>query len=349
MPQHLAFRSVRLLVIALLAASVLAMAGPVAAGASTPAAPAAASPKASTTTYELEDAAAKVETENKANFWLLVSWTNVGEPILQVSLERQVTSPSSGFELHSWTFNSSSSMLKFNDKTGTLDSGTQANPVASVDLSFKTTSSKAATCTSGKETIYDGTLSGKASLVTGLKNGGTVSGTYTFNVATPDIEVDDGCVSPPADECGASLLAGSGNTSGPALIAGTFADVNATEQLVGISEQTALTSPAGATRTDIAAMYNESGKVYATYTGSEVKVASAGLVSGSGTVSGGKPKKETPVTCKYDGKTYTDATVIDESADYAGTFSAKPSIGTTMTVPSSTKTGLYLVTTSKET
>jgi hypothetical protein len=349
MAQHAAFRTVRAVTIALLAASVLALVGPLKAGASTGVVPAGASPKA-TTTIELQNAVAKVETENKVSWWLQVTWSNLGaEPVLQVGLERLISSPSSGFEFHNWTFNVSSSSLTFNDKTGSLDSGTQANPVASVDLSFKTTSSKAATCTSGKETIYDGKLSGKASLVTGLKNGGTVSGTYTFNVSTPDIEVDDGCVPPAADECGAELLAGSGNPSGPALFAGSFAEVSSTEQFVGVSEETDLASPSGANRDDLVALLDESGKIYATYTGTEVKLASTGIVSGSGTVSAGKPEKEPPETCKYDGKTYKDTTVADEPADYAGTFSATPSIGTTMKVPSSTKTGLYIVVTSKKT
>jgi hypothetical protein len=348
MPNHVAFRSVRLIGIALLAASVLALVGPVTAGASTRGAPAGASPKSSTTT-EL-DGAATVETKNGVSWSLLVNWSNLGsEPVLQVGLERLISSPSSGFEVHNWTFNVNSSSFTFNDKTGTLDSGTQANPVASVDLSFKTTSSKAATCTSGKETIYDGTLSGAASLVTGLKNGGTVSGTYTFNVGTPEIDVDDACVAPASDDCGAELLAGSGNSSGPALIAGNLSEVNGAEQIVGVDEETTLSSPSGATREDLAAMYNEGSKIYAKYTGTEVKLASTGLVSGSGTVSGGKPEKEPPETCKFGGKTYKDTTVLDETADYAGTFSATPSIGTTMKVPSSTKTGLYFVTTSKET
>jgi len=349
MPNHVAFRSVRLIGIALLAASVLALVGPATAGASTRGAPAGASPKSSTTTTEL-DGAATVETKNGVSWSLLVNWSNLGaEPVLQVGLERLISSPSSGFEVHNWTFNVNSSSFSFNDKTGTLDSGTQANPVASVDLSFKTTSSKAATCTSGKETIYDGTLSGTASLVTGLKNGGTVSGTYNFSADTPDVEVDDGCVPPATNDCGAELLAGSGNASGPALVAGTFSGVGSAEQVVAVSDETTLGSPSGATRDDVAAMYNESSKVYAKYTGSEVKLASTGIVNGSGTVSGGKPETEPPEACKFGGKTYEDTTVIDEPADYAGTFSATPSIGTTMKVPSSTKTALYLVTTSKET
>jgi hypothetical protein len=346
-----AFRMARSIVVALIAASALALAVPATAGASTVVTRPTAKPSAAAT-MELENALANVETQNKVSWWLLVSWNNLGaEPVLQVALERLISSPSSGFEFHDWSFDVASSSLSFNDKTGTLDTGTQTNPVASLDLSFKTTSSKAATCSSGKETIYDGTLSGKASLVTGLKGGGTVSGTYKFNVTTPYIAVDHGCVPPAPDECGAEVVAGSQSVSGPgpALFAGTFSDVSTAEQVVGISEETKLSSPSDATRTDVAAMLNKTGKVYATYTGTEVKLASAGLVNGSGTVKGGKPDKEPPETCTYDSKSYKDTAVVDEPADYSGKFSATPSIGTAMTVPSSTKTAFYIVVTSKKT
>jgi hypothetical protein len=356
MVQHATFRSVRPVVLCLLAASVLVLVGPAAAGASTGSISGRATPKAATTTTtttttSLVDAGVTVETTNKVSWWLVVSWNDLGsEPTLGVGLEREFTSPSSGDELHLWSFNVNSSSFKFNDKTGTLNSGTQANPVAGVDLTFTTTTSKAATCTTGKETIYDGTLSGKVSLVTGLTGGGTVSGKYTFNIATPEVEVDAGCVAPAGDECGADLIAGSGNTTGAQLFAGTISDLNAaTEQVVGVEEITDLSTPKGATRTDMVAMENESGKVYAKYTGSAVKISSTGPVSGSGTVSGGKPEKEPPESCSYDGKTYTDTTVIDSPAKYAGTFSATPSIGTTLTVPASTKTGIYFVTTAKAT
>jgi hypothetical protein len=348
---HASFRTARSIVVGLIVTSGVVFVAPMAASASTRLAPARAVTRTATSSTIQLDGAATVETKNKVSWSLIVSWDNIGsEPSLDMGLERIVTSPSSGFEFHDWTFDVKASSFSFNDKTGTLDSGTQANPVASVDLTFKTTSSKAATCTSGKETIYDGTLSGKASLVTGLANGGTVSGTYNFNVVTPDVEVDQGCVAPATDECGASLLAGSGNTSGPSLFAGSLSTGTTTaEQVVGVEEETDLASPKSATRSDIVALDDETGKVFATYSGSEVKMSSTGIVSGSGTVSGGKPTKEPPTTCKWDGTTYKDTTVLDDPANYAGTFSATPSIGTTMKVGSSTKTGFYLDTTSTKT
>jgi hypothetical protein len=342
-------RSARSIAVGLLAASAIVLIAPMAAGASIPSAIGATPKTTASSTLELGDSGVTVETANKVSWSLVVSWNNIGaEPVLGIGLERVITSPSSGFEFHQWNFNVKSSSFTFNDKTGTLDSATQANPVASVDLAFKTTSSKAATCTSGKETIYEGTLSGKASLVTGLTNGGTVSGTYNFNLATPQVEVDQGCVAPPGDECGASLIAGSGNASGPALIAGSLGTTGAPEQIVGVEEETDLSSPTGATRSDLVALEDQSAKVFATYAGGEVKIASTGIVSGTGAVSGGKPVKEPPESCSYAGKKYTDTSVVDDPASYSGKFSAKPSIGTTLTVPSSSKTGFYLVTTSKK-
>jgi hypothetical protein len=348
---HSSFRTARSIIVGLVVTSVVVFVAPMAASASTRLAPARAIPTTTASSTTQLEGATTVKTQNKVSWSLVVSWNNIGAvPSLQMGLERTVTSPSSGFEFHDWTFNVNASSFTFNDKTGTLDSGTQANPVASVDLSFKTTSSKAATCTSGKETIYDGTLSGKASLVTGLANGGTVSGTYNFNLLTPEVEVDQGCVAPATDECGPSLLAGSGNTSGPSLFAGSLSTGTTTvEQVVGVQQETDLTSPKSATRSDVVALEDVSGKVFATYTGSEVKMASTGIVSGSGTVSGGKPTKEPPATCKWDGTTYKDTTVLDDPANYAGKFSATPSIGKTLTVASSTKNAFYLDTTSKKT
>lgn len=301
----------------------------------------------------LEGALASVKTSNGDSWWLTVGWFNAdssaGSAVAQVGLEHETTKTITGWEVHAWTFHVKSSTLSFNDKTGTLNLGTEASPVAKLDLTFTTTSSKAATCTSGKETDYLGKLKGTGSLVTGLKGGGTVKGTFTFNVTTPEIVVDQGCVPPAANSCGAILVAGSGGSSPstPAVFAGTFTDGSAgAVNVVGIDAITTLVSPKGATRQDTVARVDKKGQVFATYTGSAVKLASSGgLVTGSATINGGKPTSST-FPCSYKGKNYKEAFHTDDPADYAGSFTAKPAIGNVLTVPKSSKSAFYEVVTS---
>ena len=68
--------------------------------------------------------------------------------------------------------------FKFNTSTGvgTVKGGSATVSVATIDLTFKATAHQAGNCSSGSETIYTGTLTGEAELVTGLTGGGTVGG-----------------------------------------------------------------------------------------------------------------------------------------------------------------------------
>jgi hypothetical protein len=299
----------------------------------------------------LQNGVAKVKTSNGDSWYLLVDWIGDAGPTtadLEVGLERLVTSPS-GVEVHSWSFAVKQTSLVFNDKTGTLDTSSQTSPVLStLDLAFKTTSSKKATCAFGSETVYTGTLSGKVNLVTGLSGGGTVSGSLAFNVTPPEILVDSGCVPPPADPCVPEIVAGSGTVTGTAteLFAASLREGTLDTNFVGLSKITKLSAPSGASRTDIAAMEDQAGKVYATYTGSSVKIASTGLLTGSGVVSGGKPKTATE-TCTYKSIKYDETVHYDTPANYSGKFSAKMAIGSPLTGPTSTKTGAYDVITVK--
>jgi hypothetical protein len=331
--------------IATVASSVLACTGPLAWAAVRPA------PRvAGTSTLWLTNAVAKVKTSNGDSFFLVVNWqSGLGAPgtaDLGVALERLVTSPS-GVEIHDWGFDVKSSTLAFNGKTGTLDSGTEANPVAALDLSFKTTSSTKGSCIAGSEIVYHGTLSGKASLVTGLTGGGTVGGTVSFSAITPELIVDSGCV-PPRDPCAPESLAGSAALGGGGIsvFAGSYHLGTLTESFVGLEEMTRLKAPANATRTDIAAMEDKTGVVYAKLVSGGVKIASTGLVTGSGIVNGGKPFAKRTI-CSYKGKKYFIKLQVDNPANYSGKFSAKMDIGSSLTAPTSSKTGFYEFLTTK--
>jgi hypothetical protein len=331
--------------IAALAVSVLVVVGPAVASASTRVAE--AQPRIVPAVLELGGGSANVKTSNGTSFMLVVGWSDLvsrgGTADLSVGLQRLVKTGGTGYELHLWDFSVAKSTLSFNKKTGTLKAS--ASPVASVSLSFKTTSSKKATCTSGAETIYSGTLSGTVTLATGLSGGGTVKGS-SFTAGKPEITVDSGCVPPALDLCEPSLLASSGNfgTSSPTAFAGSFSDVGPTVNVVGLELLTELKSPSGATRTDVSAMIDKAGKVYAILTSGEVKMASSGFVSGSATVSKGTPFSHASA-CKWDKKSYTLTLHVDEPASYAGSLSGHNAIGGVMKSPASTTTGLYEVTT----
>jgi hypothetical protein len=309
---------------------------------------------AATSTLSLGNAGTTVKTSNGASWTLVVSWDQVistEAPNLSVALERVVGG--TGYEFHDWIVPVTASTLTFNKKTGTLNVGAQASPIATVDLSFKTTSSKKATCTTGSETVYSGTLSGKVTLVTGLTGGGTVGGSLlSFKAATPEITVDSSCIPPEGNECTADVLFSSGNFTGttPAASGGSLSLFGKSFNEVGLTRSTDLTAPAGAIRSDVAAQEGLTPKYDAKTKVLTVTASKSGLVTGSATLKGGKVKTAS-YTCKYSKKSYKVTDRTDSSATYSSPaghpISAKTSLAGPMTAPSSTKTGFYIVSTVK--
>jgi len=335
----------RVAAVGALVASVLALAGPATAGASSRVVP-----RVPPTYAALGIANAK--TSNGVSWDLLVSYSpSATGADVDVALEKLVAG--TDFEFHSWKFAVNSSVLSFSGKSGTFNLGSEASPVVpTFDLSFKATSSKAGSCVTGKETIYTGSLSGEVTLVTGLSGGGTVKGSFTFGVIPPTITVDQGCVLPSTNTCASEVLAGSsavGATSSPSVFAESFTLPNSSFKSVGLSSQTTLSAPKGATRTDVGADIEKAGKVFATYASKAVKMASSGgIVTGSATISGGKPGSF-HFPCSYKGKTYSVTEHFDNPANYSGKFSATMAIGPDLKAPTSTKTGYYQVEKSKAT
>jgi len=313
----------------------------------------ATSRETTTSTLWLTDAAAIAKTSNGDSWWLVVSWidgeSESGTASAEVGLENVQTPNTTTFEAHSWEFDVKDSTLSFNDKTGTLDLGSEASPVATLDLTFTTTSSTAEGCTSGSETVYHCSLKGTVSLDTGLTGGGTIAGTFDFDVSTPDIVVDEGCVGPPtSNPCVASLFAESDITTSPAVFASEENLGTTDEDLFGLFNTTAVTSPTGATRTDEVANEENGSSVSVTYKDGVVKMASSGgIVSGSGTISGGTPQTQKS-SCTYRGTSYEETSHDDDNADYAGSFTSTPAIGSPLTVKKSTTDALYGVTTVKK-
>jgi hypothetical protein len=298
-----------------------------------------------------------VTTSNGVAWTLEVSWEQAVSgvpPVLGIGLMRTI--PAGGTELHIWSFQVTAATLKFNAKTGVgkLNIGAQAKPVAKVDLAFKETSSKAATCASGSETVYSGTLKGKVSLVTGLAGGGTVGGSaVSFTAGTPEIIVDSSCSPAPANEC----LGLSGFVSDTDATSTFGAGFWGTEEgvaldSVDIESETALSAPAKATRLDAAEQAAAAPTYDSTTKVLSVTTSTSGFITGSATLSGGTVNTTTS-TCSFGGKTYTRTATSDTNADYTSpagkAISAKTSLSGTLTVPDSTGTASYEVVTSKVT
>ncbi|MGD0085357.1 MAG: hypothetical protein ABSD78_19535 [Acidimicrobiales bacterium] len=201
-------------------------------------------------TLSLGNAGTSVKTSNGVTWTLVVGWDQVEStepPNLSVGLERTDSTGGTGYEFHDWSFVVTTATLKFDSTTGagTLNSGTQASPIATVDLAFRATSSKKATCSSGSKTIYSGTLTGKVSLVTSLTGGGTVKdASPSFKTARPEITVDSSCVVP-TDDCTAELLFVSGTSDTTTPLASGLSETVSGKAIdyVGVIREKALSAP----------------------------------------------------------------------------------------------------------
>jgi len=309
---------------------------------------------ATTSTMSFGTGGVSVKTSNGVAWVMALGWDQAlsGKAAsMSVILTRTDHTGGTGVELLSWLLPVTTSTLKFSSKTGsgTLDTGSQDNPVAKVDLSFKATSSKKAACTTGKETLYTGTTSGELLLVTGLKSGGTVGGTAVRFTGMSQLTVDSACVVS-FDECVASTAFGSGILSGkPYAAGGNALESGKAVDVVDVATYTDLSAPKNAVRYDTAGQYaspstyNSSTKVYS------VTTSTSGLVTGSATLSGGTVTTSHS-SCTYAKKSYTVTTISDFDARYASPagnpIRAKTGLTGTVTVPAPT-TGFYGIQTVK--
>jgi hypothetical protein len=300
-------------------------------------------------------AAAPVTTSDGVKWSFVVDWNNIESSTgsLGVGLERVVAKDGKGFEFHLWTVAVKTSSLTFNGHSGTLNVGTAASPIAKVDLSFKTTSSKKGACASGSETIYSGTVHGTASLVTGLTGGGTVGGSsLKWTSEIPEITVDNACLPPTTgNPCLKSTIFVTGNdiTNPSSVVAdgGRLAFLNESFKFIGLLRETKLSAPKGATREDIAGMTTIAAPKYSDKV-MTVTTSRRGLVTGSATLSGGKVVRKTlppKYDCSYKGQKYSVTYVENDSATYASPaghpISAKTELAGPMTAASPIKKSIY--------
>lgn len=259
-----------------------------------------------------------VKTPNGASFTLSVSDANeVGA--LEVDLTR---SAPGGDEVHSWHFYSPASSLAFNATTGvgTVTGGTASSPVATIDLTFKAKTHKVEKCSeSGSQTLYSGSLSGTAELVTGLSGAGTVGGkSVKFNAkgTSPVVVVDANCQMK-VNTCVAQFSFNSPTGPSGVYAAGGVLPVgDKMESALTVSRQVKLSSPANASRVDEAVLLsskavNWNAKTH-TITASGI---AHDVVTGAATVNGGSRRTDT-FSCDYSGKKYSVSYLYDENARY---------------------------------
>ena len=288
-----------------------------------------------------------VKTSNGQSWTLSVADSNNASG-LAIGLTRTVSTGGKGAEEHVWGFKSKASSLTFSKTSGdgTIKGGSSTGKVATVSLTFKSTSHKAGTCSSGSETIYTGTLSGEAKLITGLTGGGTVGGKSV--TLKGEATVDSDCVVS-TNDCIASTLFDSGASGGPIQAVGlSEPTAGKTFDFVSVLRELALTSPKGATRSDIAlvqaplATWNPKTGVLS------VTSTSAGIVTGSATLSGGTSKTSS-FPCTYAGKKYTIKNTENFTAKYASpagkAITGHTSLGGALVAPSSAKDAEFIIST----
>ena len=274
----------------------------------TAAAPRATCPEADLCSTSFGGDGADVKTSN-GDSWILTLSGSSSQ--VTVELGRVASTSPVADEIHGWTLPvTSAGGLKFSAATGTgtIDTGTQTSPYATVDVTFHSKASKvvAGACTSGSETLYTGTLTGSVKLSTGLTGGGTVDATsFTAKSSDPTVTVYNNCAAPatclpastgfdedPSPLANPSLLAEG--------ISGTFSGKSF--DLVTVANQTTLSKPKGAYRIDESFVEAKP----ATYTASTNTLfvtaeAAGGLITGSVTLSGGK-KSSVSLPCTQSGK-----------------------------------------------
>lgn len=293
----------------LLAGALLVLGAPVAAQVAT-----VASSSAGTSSIDLSGAATGIKIAGDS--WLFsVTYETLDSPTVEFSLLRTT---SGGSEIHLWSVPVSASDFSWSASSGVarLDTGSQADPIGSADVTFTKTGSKSLSCTSGSETDYSGKMSGKAELVTGLSGGGTVGSTtktLTFDDETV-LKIDNGCVTN-TDYCTASLIWSS------------VADANGTVEadggnlgaektyFAGAIRETTLSKPAGSSRDDIIEATTKAPTFNGAKTTLSITTTAAGLLTGSGTISGGS-KRSGSYPCSYDGKKVTVKTVTISGATW---------------------------------
>ncbi len=240
------------------------------------------------------------------------------ETSVSVMLTRPISKTS--YESHDWSVHALPATSVTSPAKGTFKidpPSTSTSPLMSVDVTFKNTSSTAAACKSGSETVYHGTISGKVKLVTGFSKLGTIGSTATvISFNSPNTaEVDNDCVPTTLPTCfdGYTVFAGSsGSTGGSGLTSlGAFSSGNSDTVSLGMTVP--LSKPKNATRTD----FLTAPEPRITLSGQTLTIPTSGSsFTGSATVSLTGGTKTFKSSCKLGTKKYTEKAVTYTSPHF---------------------------------
>lgn len=226
----------------------------------------------------------------------------------------------SGTESHYWQLPIPASALTFNKATqrGTLKTPQSTAPLTTVSMTFKATGHRNMPCSIGSETDYTGNLSGRATLITHLKGGGTIGGQHlTFKAGTSHLLVSNNCspVVHPSTRCTNSSFYDVSDAHNRSL----FGFAGGATRSIELSHQVHLAHPAGATRTDYASARSSSAPTLNKKTKTlRVFGSTSGLVTGTGKIVA-KTITHSSGPCTLNGKHHTQDQWSSGTAKFTNT------------------------------
>lgn len=205
-----------------------------------------------------------------------------------------------GHEIDSWDFNLARSILTVNQRTGdaTLNSRSSFAPVAFVKLKFTTTRRHKASCTSGSETNFSGSVSGSLTLIANHRGLKFQSAHVRFTGGF--LSIDHDCMTRIAPSLCAPGAWGIGSPHVNA--AGTAQGLpgQRTAFVASIFETVNLKAPAGATRS--ISVSGSSNKPVFNSSKKTLQVSARGVISGAALMKASGPPAVNTFRCVLGGK-----------------------------------------------
>jgi hypothetical protein len=276
------------------------------------AAPAAASATTAKDTYTLSSG--QVALKAGGDTWdLSVGFDGslVAGQLGQITISISRKAGTGQLEVHAWAFSVPDSVLSASGGNATLNAGSKTSPLASVDVTFASTSKKAETCVVGSGTDYTGTLKGTVKIKTGFKKTGTLGGTGLTFAAPDTLVASNGCEVPTF--CESSWLGPAGTVNAFAETVGATGDEKTTTE---VAKSTKLS--AKVTRVDGAVASTP--KPTLSKGTLHVTTSSSGIITGSATLSKGTKESLPPQSCV----TPTGKKFTEQLTDYLNTSFSSP-------------------------
>jgi len=224
-----------------------------------------------------------------------VSVTNVGGVVHFTDI-----GIATGHETDSWDFNLARSILTVNQRTGdaTLNSRNSFSPVAFVKLKFTTTKRRKASCTSGSETNFSGSVSGSLTLIANHRGLKFHSAHARFTGGS--ISIDHDCITrTPPSLCAPGVWNIGSRTVN---VAGTAQALpgERTTFVASIFETVNLKAPAGAMMN--IGVFGSSGKPVFNSSKKTLQVSARGVISGAALMKASGPPAVNSFPCVLGGK-----------------------------------------------